>query len=670
MKKILALLLGVFAVLFVMPSFGRVYADSISIENYNVTINVNEDSSFDVTENIKYLATGTYHEIFRDITLNNPENTAMCQSDPSLQCGGFSYLTVTGVFDANGNRVNPSEYTVSQITVDGQDMLEIAWTYAPNGRSFNNDTFEWTVSYKVFGGLGFFSDYDLFYWNAIYEDRSYAADNVHVDITFPEDINFSANKLKVLGGSYYYNYNYDVASHTLTLTSTSVGAYENFTILLQFPRGIVEQPATLNLKLSPATQDMIIDNVTISPVPDTFTGITPGKHILQFEAKGYNSERIELGFDPGEQKNLTVTLSMSVGQMILNGVIIAANALSCIGGVIAFAFIISSVATKGRDPGKRLPIVPWFQPPEGISPTIVGSIKDETVHLVDITAAIINAAVRGYIKIKETSKNKYTLVKLKDFVESECIRGHVVNFKCLDDIEVRILSDIFKDKTEVKASDLQYHFYTKIPGIEETIYKTMVARDYFAERPDKVRNKHLGIGIGLLFLGIAVSFFLPSIMIYTLGPTLVLLGIIKIIASFQMPAKTAKGVRIYRKCAGFKMYLETAERYRMQKLTPETFERYLPYAMVFGVEKQWAKNFENIYTQAPSWYEGYSSGRMFNSIFFVNSLSSMQTRMNTVISATPSSSGSGYSGGGWSGGGGFSGGFGGGGGGGGGGGMR
>jgi uncharacterized membrane protein len=36
---------------------------------------------------------------------------------------------------------------------------------------------------------------------------------------------------------------------------------------------------------------------------------------------------------------------------------------------------------------------------------------------------------------------------------------------------------------------------------------------------------------------------------------------------------------------GFKLYLETAERYRMQNLTPETFEKYLPYAIIFGVEK-------------------------------------------------------------------------------------
>ena len=55
---------------------------------------------------------------------------------------------------------------------------------------------------------------------------------------------------------------------------------------------------------------------------------------------------------------------------------------------------------------------------------------------------------------------------------------------------------------------------------------------------------------------------------------------------------------------GFKMYLETAERYRMQNLTPEIFEKYLPYAMIFGIEKKWAKAFDGINMQSPTWYSG------------------------------------------------------------------
>lgn len=55
------------------------------------------------------------------------------------------------------------------------------------------------------------------------------------------------------------------------------------------------------------------------------------------------------------------------------------------------------------------------------------------------------------------------------------------------------------------------------------------------------------------------------------------------------PRHNTKGALLTEKWLGFKLYLETAERYRMQNLTPEIFEKYLPYAMIFGVEKKWAK---------------------------------------------------------------------------------
>jgi uncharacterized membrane protein len=118
------------------------------------------------------------------------------------------------------------------------------------------------------------------------------------------------------------------------------------------------------------------------------------------------------------------------------------------------------------------------------------------------------------------------------------------------------------------------------------------------------------------------------------------------------------------------MFLHTAERFKVQNLTPETFERYLPYAMVFGVEKQWAENFKDIYKEPPSWYEGRDAWTTFNTLYLINSLSTLHSSVGSVMASSPRSSGSsGWSGGGWSGGGGFSGGFGGGGGGGGGGGM-
>ena len=96
---------------------------------------------------------------------------------------------------------------------------------------------------------------------------------------------------------------------------------------------------------------------------------------------------------------------------------------------------------------------------------------------------------------------------------------------------------------------------------------------------------------------------------------------------------------------------------------PEMFDKYLPFAMAFGVEKKWARAFEGIYTQAPTWYVGPSVVH-FSPTSFSHSLGSMTAAAGTTMTSGPRSSGGSGFGGGGGGGGGFSGGGGGGGGGG------
>ena len=86
--------------------------------------------------------------------------------------------------------------------------------------------------------------------------------------------------------------------------------------------------------------------------------------------------------------------------------------------------------------------------------------------------------------------------------------------------------------------------------------------------------------------------------------------------------------------------------------SPQMFERYLPHAMALGVESRWARAFEDIYTEPPSWYVGDGPAH-FNSVGLSRSMTSMSNRTGSVMTSQPrSSGGSGFGGGG----GGFSGG--------------
>ena len=82
------------------------------------------------------------------------------------------------------------------------------------------------------------------------------------------------------------------------------------------------------------------------------------------------------------------------------------------------------------------------------------------------------------------------------------------------------------------------------------------------------------------------------------------------------------------------------------------FERFLPYAMAFGVEKKWAGAFKDIVREPPTWYVG-NSAIGFNAGGFTSRLGALSTRAASTMSSSPrSSGGSGFGGGGSSGGGG------------------
>ena len=115
---------------------------------------------------------------------------------------------------------------------------------------------------------------------------------------------------------------------------------------------------------------------------------------------------------------------------------------------------------------------------------------------------------------------------------------------------------------------------------------------------------------------------------------------------------------------GFLEFLKRTDQDKLQRMNdPSLFERFLPYALAFGVADQWAKLFQGLYTSAPGWYAGRWDS--FSTRMLVRDLDHSMSSMGQSFSAVPRSSGSSGSwGGSGGGGGGFSGGGGGGGGGG------
>lgn len=142
---------------------------------------------------------------------------------------------------------------------------------------------------------------------------------------------------------------------------------------------------------------------------------------------------------------------------------------------------------------------------------------------------------------------------------------------------------------------------------------------------------------------------------YLIGLIFGIICVVGMVLLFKaMPKRTKYGNEILGKIKGFKKFLETAEKQKLEAMvmeTPTYFYDILPFAYVLGVSDKWIEKFETISLQAPNWYDGYSlfSTASFGS--FINSTMSSVTRAVSSSSSSSSSGGGGSSGGGSSGGG-------------------
>ena len=336
-----------------------------------------------------------------------------------------------------------------------------------------------------------------------------------------------------------------------------------------------------------------------------------------------------------------------------------------------FAFVVMFYLwwTKGRDPRLR-PIAAQYEPPDQLTPGEAGTLVDNSADMRDITASIVDLAVRGYIAIEEHQKDTMLgLMHHKDY--NFLVRKDRSEWAKLKPHEQTLLAGLFTTGSvgeSVAMSSLENHFYTSLPGIRNNIFGSLVTHGYYKQRPDAVRATYLGVGgvLGLLLvfggLKLAASMGMAP-------PAFIIAGILTggIIAGFGwfMPAHTEQGARALEGVLGFEDFLVHVESDRFNKMikTPEMFEKFLPFAMALGVEKNWSKAFQGILKEPPTWYRGSSYGPNFYPIYFVNDLNYMSTQASSAMTSAPrSSGGSGFSdgGGGGSSGGGFGGGGGGG----------
>jgi uncharacterized membrane protein len=306
----------------------------------------------------------------------------------------------------------------------------------------------------------------------------------------------------------------------------------------------------------------------------------------------------------------------------------------------------------GRDPRDSHPVVAQYDVPDNLTPIEVGTLIDTRADNKDLSAEIIYLAINGYIKIIQQDGVKilganfgkdYLLQRLKEstFLEKDFDKKLLDALISPTDKE-RKLSEIKMDTTAA----------SKFSDVKTAVYKKLDKDGYFKAKSRLMKIIFSVIGFFVIAGGI---FSMISNSDASLMVSLIISGLIIVIFAQFMCQRTLKGVEVENYLKGLKLYLGVVEKDRLDfhnapEKNPQTFEKFLPYAMVLGVEKAWAGQFEGIYKEQPSWYSS-PMGNSFSVIAMTNGLHSFSSSANMSMAASAQGGSSGMGGGGFSGGG-------------------
>ncbi|WDQ97630.1 DUF2207 domain-containing protein [Devosia sp. J2-20] len=422
---------------------------------------------------------------------------------------------------------------------------------------------------------------------------------------------------------------------------------------------------------------------------------------------------------PGE--GLTVAVSFDKGVIVYPTGVAALSQqvadlrdsiIPVIAALLAAAYNALAWFRVGRDPQKGV-IIPRFHAPAGFSPALVHYIHKwgfSDSGWTALTAAIFNLGVKGLITIDNSTKNLRLARTGKQPAET-LPPGEEVVFEYLQSRDAVVINkstgpELAKRRNAFTTAITQENrlvWFKNNTGYSVLGYLLgigLLAGMVFLDILDPLwligsvalgillsslggliskgfQKRYLSrvfIAIWVLIAGVNIVGLafdsLTSLTINVASVSAVSIVIVTIVFAFLMRAPTLQGRKVMDEIDGLKMYLETAEKDRMNMsdvppMTVERFERLLPFAIALQVEKPWSEHFEAELARhavvdapdhyAPGWYSGGNVGRArsaaSNMTTAVSAAASSMTA--AMVAAQPvQSSSSGSSGGGFSGGGG------------------
>jgi Predicted membrane protein (DUF2207) C-terminal domain/Predicted membrane protein (DUF2207) N-terminal domain len=298
---------------------------------------------------------------------------------------------------------------------------------------------------------------------------------------------------------------------------------------------------------------------------------------------------------------------------------------------------------RGRDALGRRTIIPEFEPPLGLRPAEVGVLLDDRLDRRDVTAGIVDLAVKGVLTISDKDDERRLILHRERLPGAD-----------LSGFQRKLVSGIFGDaKHDVAMADLKYEFHKNLEGLRASVLDHLVRRKFFPRRPDKVVSGWMGATTATLLGSVALGWVLKFPLPYWLG--LGIAAVVMFLIVPHMPRRTKRGLDALARVKGLQEYMVTAERDRMKDLPMEAFERLLPYAIAFGIHDRWIGAFADLFERPPDWYE--TDAKVWTARDFGRRIDYFDRSVTRNMYSGPRpvrTSSSGGWGGGWSGGSGFS----------------
>tara|TARA_Y100001970_G_scaffold279441_1_gene386807 strand:- start:691 stop:2457 length:1767 start_codon:yes stop_codon:yes gene_type:complete len=311
---------------------------------------------------------------------------------------------------------------------------------------------------------------------------------------------------------------------------------------------------------------------------------------------------------------------------------------------------------NGRDEKGKGVVIPRYTPPKGLSPIACGALLDGKIHSRDFAAMIVLLAVKGYMQIREEKETVFGVIS-KKYYSFQLVKKLPKN---APGEEKKVFDAIFNSATSrlaitVTLDSRKTCITSSFRKIRDIVFTKLVVGGYFATHPIKTKNRFFGVG----FLAIILSVYLPQFLnsqfgvfhgAYFIFGCMFVAGSVGIGFSHFMTKRTRKGMLVKEHVEGFKLFLETADKHRLAWQEKEhIFEKYLPYAMAFGVVEKWASVFKDLNKEESLWY---TSADQLSLAAMVSSMPDFLSTIDKIsISRSSGFSGSGRGGGGFSGGG-------------------